>query len=135
MSISIVVAGVMVVGAVVYSTGRSALQQETNKGGTASNPQVATPTFGSGSANNIKLITDKDHILGNPEAPVKVVEFADTEYPFCRSFHPTMQKLIQEYGRSGPVMRVYHHFPLDQIHYKARKEAQALECANELGDT
>lgn len=131
--ISIVIAGVMIAGVVVYSTGRNALQKEVAKGGTVSQPQAATPTFGSGSADNIKPITDKDHMLGNPEAPVKVVEFADTECPFCKSFHPTMQKLIQEYGRSGQVAWVYRHFPLDQIHSKARKEAQALECANELG--
>ena len=44
-----------------------------------------------------------------------------------------MQRLIQEYGRNGQVAWIYRHFPLDQIHSKARKEAQATECANELG--
>jgi protein-disulfide isomerase len=29
-------------------------------------------------------------------------------------------------------MWVYRHFPLDQIHSKADKEAEAVECANEL---
>jgi len=44
-----------------------------------------------------------------------------------------MQRLIQEYGRNEQVAWIYRHFPLDQIHSKARKEAQATECVNELG--
>lgn len=132
--VSILVAGVMIAGAVVYSTGRNALEQEAATSGKASaQREAAPPVFGSGSADNIRPITGNDHILGNPEAPVKVVEFADAECPFCKRFHPTMQQLIKEYGRNGQVAWVYRHFPLDQIHSKARKEAQATECANELG--
>lgn len=132
--ISILVAGIMIAGAVVYSVGNNALQQEAANSGKASDLRESPPpTFGSGSAENIKPINDQDHILGNPDAPVKVVEFADTECPFCKRFHPTMHQLVQEYGRSGQVAWVYRHMPLDQIHSKARKEAQALECANELG--
>lgn len=132
--VSILVAGIVIAGAVVYSTGKNALRQESATSGKASaQRESASPTFGSGSAESIKPITASDHILGNPDAPVKVVEFADTECPFCKRFHPTMQQLIQEYGRNGQVAWVYRHFPLDQIHSKARKEGQALECANELG--
>jgi protein-disulfide isomerase len=38
-----------------------------------------------------------------------------------------------DYGASGKVAWVYRHFPLDQLHSKARKEAEATECAGELG--
>lgn len=132
--ISILVAGIMIAGAVVYSVENNAVRQEAANSGKASDLRESPPpTFGSGSVENMKPINDQDHILGNPEAPIKVVEFADTECPFCKRFHPTMHQLIQEYGRSGQVAWVYRHFPLDQIHPKARKEAIALECANELG--
>ena len=40
---------------------------------------------------------------------------------------------MAEYGETGKVAWVYRHFPLDSLHKKARKEAQASECANELG--
>ncbi len=33
----------------------------------------------------------------------------------------------------GQVAWVYRHFPLDQLHSKARKEAEATECAAEIG--
>jgi len=74
---------------------------------------------------------DRDHIRGNPAAPVTLVEYSDFECPFCKSFHPTVKKLVDESG--GRVRWVYRHFPLDEIHSKARKEAAASECAAGLG--
>ena len=44
-----------------------------------------------------------------------------------------MKKIMEEYGKDGKVNWVYRHFPLDSIHSKSRKEAEATECAAELG--
>ncbi len=44
-----------------------------------------------------------------------------------------MKEVMDTYGKDGKVAWVYRHFPLDQLHSKARKEAVALECANEQG--
>ena len=84
-------------------------------------------------AKGVKSVSGEDHIRGNANAPVKVVEFSDFECPFCKSFHSTMKQVMQYYEKDGKVAWVYRHFPLDQIHSKARKEAQAAECAAELG--
>lgn len=84
-------------------------------------------------AGAVKPVDGNDHILGNLDAPVKVIEFSDFECPFCKNFHLTMKQLMGEYGTDGRVAWVYRHFPLDSLHSKARKEAQAAECANELG--
>ena len=74
----------------------------------------------------------RDHIRGNVDAPVTLVEYADFECPFCKRFHPTVMKVVGESG--GRVRWVYRHFPLDELHpVKARKEAAASECAAELG--
>lgn len=73
----------------------------------------------------------RDHIRGDPAAPVTLVEYSDFECPFCKGFHQTVKKLVDESGRR--VRWVYRHFPLDEIHSKARKEAAASECAAELG--
>lgn len=81
--------------------------------------------------NNIKTITVDDHIRGNVDAPIKIIEFSDTECPFCKVFHLTMRQAVGEY--SNQVVWAYRHFPLEAIHPKARKEAEALECAAELG--
>ena len=73
----------------------------------------------------------RDHIRGNPAAPVTMVEYADFECPFCKSFHATLKRIVNE--SSGQVRSVYRHFPIDQLHSKARMEAAASECAAELG--
>ncbi|MDP3771137.1 MAG: DsbA family protein [bacterium] len=72
-----------------------------------------------------------DHIRGPANAVVKIIEYSDTECPFCKRFHPTMQQAVREYPEK--VAWVYRHFPLRQLHSKAAKEAEATECANELG--
>ena len=120
--IAIIIAGAIIAVAIVYSTGRKAVQP--TDGGDV-------PAAGSGSADKIKAVSSKDHLLGDPKAPVKLVEFSDTECPFCKRFHDTMHQVVNEYG--DKVAWIYRHFPLDQLHSKARKEAEATECANELG--
>ncbi len=75
-------------------------------------------------------ITTDDHIRGNINAKVALVEYSDLECPFCKRFHPTMQQVIKDYGDS--VKWVYRHFPLS-FHANAQKEAEATECAAKLG--
>lgn len=82
----------------------------------------------------IAPVDSDDHILGNPKAKVVIVEYSDTECPFCKMFHETMNKVMNEYGEGGKVAWVYRHYPLP-FHTKAPKEAEALECANKLGGT
>lgn len=81
----------------------------------------------------IAPITADDHIRGSRNADVIIVEYSDTECPFCKRFHETMKQIMAEYGDGGKVAWVYRHFPLDSLHQKARHEAVALECAGELG--
>lgn len=78
-------------------------------------------------------VTNDDHILGNPNADVVIIEYSDTGCPFCKVFHPTLQRIVDEYGKDGRVAWVYRHFPIDQLHKKARKEAEASECAYDQG--
>ncbi len=87
----------------------------------------------SASLDKMTPVTENDHIRGDANAPVKIVEYSDTECPFCKRFHTTMQDVINTYGKEGKVAWVYRHFPLDSLHSKARKEAEATECAAELG--
>ena len=86
-----------------------------------------------GVAADMKPVSEDDHILGNPNAEVIIVEYSDTECPFCKKFHETMHQVIDEYGKDGKVAWVYRHFPLAQLHSKAAKEAEATECAFDQG--
>ena len=80
---------------------------------------------------SIKKITKEDHVKGNFDAPITIVEFSDTECPFCKKFHNTMQQIVNKY--SDQVRWVYKHAPLDNLHSKARKESIATECAWDQG--
>lgn len=129
---AILVVGVLIAGVVFYSAGNFSNPQIASVGNKVAQ-QAPPPSFNSGLPDNVKPVNSKDHIKGDPNAPVKIVEFSDTEYPFCKYFHLTMQQVMDEYGKSGQVAWVYRYFPLDQIHSKARHEAAAVELAGELG--
>lgn len=128
--LSITIAGVLIAGAVWFgpTSGRTTLSNDRVDNGAARG--VAQALKG---GEGMRPVGANDHIRGNPEASVKIVEYSDLECPFCKRFHPTMQQVMEEYGKNGKVAWVYRHFPLDALHSKARKEAEATECANELG--
>jgi len=98
----------------------------------ASGAVAAQPSAGNGTSDIILAdITKDDWIKGNPDAKISIVEFSDSECPFCKRFHETMNQVIEAYP--DDVNWVYRNFPLASLHRKAEKEAQALECAGELG--
>ena len=129
--IAIVIAGALIAGAVYMSAGKNTSNPTATGNNAAANAQL--PQGDTGSLDQMAAISAKDHIRGNPDAPVKIVEYSDTECPFCKRFHDTMKQVIDEYGKDGKVAWVYRQFPLTQLHSKATKEAEATECANELG--
>ncbi len=121
MPVAIIIAGVLIAGAVYF------------KGGVPTN-QVANNDFQvQNTKTQLKPVSADDHILGNPNAELVVVEFSDTECPFCKNFHQSMQQLMNEYGKDGKVAWVYRHMPIEQLHSKAMKEAEATECAAKIG--
>lgn len=81
----------------------------------------------------IRPVDANDHIRGNPNAPIVIVEYSDYDCPFCKNFHETMNKVMSDYGKDGKVAWVYRHFPLEQLHPSAPYIAQASECVAELG--
>lgn len=100
------------------------------QGNTGGGTQAAgAPSIGS--ADQIEKLKNEDHVRGDRNARILLFEYSDLECPFCKRFHPTAKQIVDEY--KGQVAWVYRHFPLDQIHSKADKEAEAVECANELG--
>ncbi|MEW6610551.1 MAG: DsbA family protein [Patescibacteria group bacterium] len=93
-------------------------------------PPADEPTPRAG-AEGLPAVTEADWMRGERDAAVTVVEYSDLECPFCKRLHPTLKQLIAEY--EGKVNWVYRHFPLVNLHSQATKEAEATECAGELG--
>jgi protein-disulfide isomerase len=78
-----------------------------------------------------RVSASRDHVYGNPNAPVSLIEYSDFECPFCKRFHATAKEIVDAYG--GKVNWVYRHFPLSMHNPGAQKEAEASECVAQLG--
>lgn len=100
----------------------AANQPVVNGGDTAARP---TPTVG-----DVPKVTERDHVRGSNKPRLVLIEYSDYECPFCKSFHPTMQQVLKDYGNQ--VQWVLRHFPLG-FHANAQKEAEAAECAYDQG--
>ena len=82
----------------------------------------------------IQISLDDDPIMGDPDAPVTIVEFSDFQCPFCsRFFQQTLPQLEENYIDTGKVKFVYRDMPLDTLHQNARPAHIAAECADEQG--
>ncbi|MFA4890543.1 MAG: thioredoxin domain-containing protein [Candidatus Paceibacterota bacterium] len=121
--IAIVIAGILIAGAVFWNAKKQPVNNNADQIPPKDNQAISGP----------KEVSADDHILGNPDAQLAIVEFSDTECPYCKKFHQTMNQIMDDYGKTGKVKWIYRHFPLDALHDKARKEAEATECAADLG--
>ena len=81
---------------------------------------------------NVRPVSrERDHIYGNPTAVVSLIEYSDFECPFCKRFHQTPKEIVEAYA--GQVNWVYRHLPLRIHNPGAQQQAEASECAHELG--
>jgi len=97
---------------------------------------VSMPKVAPTSAGNPALVRPAgatDHILGNPAAPVLIVEYSDFDCEYCKSFHETLHQVIANAGVHGKVAWVFRQFPLTELHPNALSHARAAECAAEVG--
>src|SRR5205085_2363696 len=83
---------------------------------------------------NMPVVTSSDHIKGSADAPIKIVEYSDTDCYYCNLFKPTLEGIINKYGQAGKVAWVYRHFnTVIPAHPHTLIEAEASECVAELG--
>jgi protein-disulfide isomerase len=68
-----------------------------------------------------------DHVAGNEDAPVTLVEYGDYECPSCGMAYPIVKAAQRELGNE--LCFVFRNFPLAEIHPHARHAAQAAEAA------
>lgn len=123
--VAIVISAALIAGAIYFSGSKGVAPVVTNTDGTEE--EQVTPEV------EVVPVTEADHIRGNPNAPIMLVEYSDYDCPYCKNFHETMNQIMTEYGTSGQVAWVYRHFPLEQLHQNAPKLAEASECVAELG--
>jgi protein-disulfide isomerase len=74
---------------------------------------------------------EDDHVLGNPAAPVTIVEYGDYECPYCAAAAPILRHLVEE--SAGRIRLVFRNFPLADLHPYALTAALAAEAAGAQG--
>ncbi len=129
--ISIIIAGLIIGGAIAIGSGKKTIStgQTAQVQGLPANPEPSLPT-GQPSTVQTFEITKDNHIRGDFNAPITLVEFSDFECPFCARHYPTLNKILDVY--KGKARLVYKHFPL-AFHPNGQKAAEASECADEQG--
>ncbi len=65
--------------------------------------------------------------IGDPKAPVTIVEYSDFECPVCRNLHDALRGILPNYP--GKLRVIFKDFPLEQLHPWARTAAIAGRCA------
>ena len=76
--------------------------------------------------NRSKIRTSDSPVLGNPSAPITIVEFADFECPVCRNLHDALRGILPNYPQ---VKFIFKNFPIDNLHPWAHTAAIATRCA------
>lgn len=122
--VSIVIAGVLIAGAVLYS----------NRGGstpgTGKNAQVAAIPGAIPSEETLKQLADEGPSLGDPRSPVTIMEFADFQCPFCGKFFQTVEPaIIERYVKTGKARFVFLDFAF--LGPESEWAANAALCAEE----
>jgi protein-disulfide isomerase len=75
----------------------------------------------------LETVQPGDHVLGDANAPITVIEYASLTCSHCAHFHTqVLPEIKKKWIDTGKVKLVYRDFPLDQV---AAKAAQIAECA------
>jgi protein-disulfide isomerase len=98
-------------------------------------PGGPVPTQAAAPADDrVKLANVVGYAIGQPDAPLTMVEFTDLQCPFCRQFHVTAYEQIKkDYIDTGKLRYISRDFPLDSIHPFALNAAHAARCAADQG--
>src|SRR6056297_2845621 len=102
-------------------------------GDKAAEPVAQAPTDTPETASTIRPVSEDDYILGNPNAPIVMIEYSDYDCPFCKQFHTTMHQILDEYGVTGRLAWVYRQFPLVDLHPNATNLSEAALCVGDIG--
>lgn len=78
-------------------------------------------------AGSVALSEPNDHVLGDANADITMIEYSDFECPYCKQFQPTLEKIMVDY--SPRVRWIYRTWPL---HQNSFEKLVAAECVAKL---
>ncbi len=123
--VSIIIAAVLIGGAIIFSMFYH--PGSAPAGGSAAVPSTATTSLAS-----LTQLSSRDAILGNPNAPVTIIEYGDYQCPFCGRYFQQIEPMIQsQYINTGKAKMVFRDFPF--IGSESFAAANAAQCAGDQG--
>jgi protein-disulfide isomerase len=75
-----------------------------------------------------RIDPDRDHIQGDADAAIQLLEYGDYECPYCAEAHVAVKEVLRKLGRRK-ICFAYRHFPLAKKHPNAEPAAEAAESA------
>ncbi|HTI92799.1 MAG TPA: thioredoxin domain-containing protein [Puia sp.] len=79
----------------------------------------------------VDIIPTKDVFVGDPKAPVTLMEYGDYESEACAKVNEVVDKLLKQF--EGKMRFNFRHFPLTKVHQHAMKAAEASLGAAQEG--
>ncbi len=79
----------------------------------------------------VEIIEPRDIFVGDPDAPVTLMEFGDYESEACAKANEVVKQLLDEY--EGKIRFNFRHFPLTRIHQRSLKASEAAVAAGQEG--
>ncbi len=76
-------------------------------------------------------VSQRDHIQGQEDAPVTLLEYGDYKCPHGRQVHSIVKPLQKHLG--DQMRFVFRYFPLNSIHPHAQQAAETAEAAGAQG--
>ncbi len=128
--VAIIIAGVLIAAAVVYSSKINDTDiDESLKGALEESlPEEDSLAPAEPGSEVVEVGIDDDPTYGPKDAKVKIIEFSDYECPFCSRNVATMDKIKEEY--KDQVSLTFRDYPLD-FHENAKIASLASQCAFE----
>lgn len=121
LSVSILIAAVLIAGALIYSAGLKKI-----------NNNEQAPGIEKATVNLSEPQIDDDVVLGDPNAPVTLIVFSDYQCPFCARHYKETESLIRKnYVETGKVKLI--HKDLAFLGQESKDASQAAECAKDQG--
>lgn len=96
---------------------------------------LAAPVWGAPAARaDAPALAPGDHVLGNAEAPITVIEYASPTCPHCAEFdRDTLPKLKAEWIDTGKAKLAFRVFPLNQLDVRVAQVASCVPADHYFG--
>lgn len=129
-----VLGGGQIAGAYPFETFQDAFETVLQGGSLPTPTPMVTPEYVEVEAPQVEVEVGDAPVLGDPDAPITMIEFSDYQCPYCGAFvNQSFSMLKDEFIDTGRIRYAFKDLPLTSIHPDAVKAAEAAHCAREQG--